>query len=82
MWGEGANPDLSWVIIYKKYQIIKIYLLRTKKKERKLSDKHGSTPLPGKTQPKSENKSMPLSAQNQQNSENPLLPAKIKIMGC
>ena len=37
-----------------------------------------STPMPGKTQPKSENKYMPLPAQNQQKYENTSLPAKLK----
>ena len=63
MRGERANPDLSRVLIYKKYQKINLCLLRPKKMDKKFSDEHRSTPLPGKTQPKSEKKSMPLPSQ-------------------
>ena len=37
-------------------------------------------PLPGKTKPKLENKSMPLPAQNQKVSDNPPLYSKKKIV--
>ena len=46
--------------------------------ERKLSGKHKSTPLSGKTQPKLENKSKYLPSQTQQYSDNLPLPTKTK----
>ena len=40
-----------------------------------------STPMPGKTQPKSENKYMSLPPHNQKMSENKYLPVKNKSIG-
>ena len=44
--------------------------------ERNSSDKYSSTTLPGKNQPKTENKYMPLPAQTQQKYENTPLNVK------
>ena len=83
MWGKRMNLNLSWVLIYKKLQIISLFQIR-QKLERKSSEEHIYTLLPGKTQPKSENKSMPLPDQTQQNSEDPPLSDNTKNwrLGC
>ena len=64
-------------------QIISLFQIR-QKLERKSSEEHIYTLLPGKTQPKSENKSMPLPDQTQQNSEDPPLSDNTKNwrLGC
>ena len=81
MWVERENPDLSWVIIYKKYHGINLWLLIPKIMERKSSDEYSSTPLPGNTRPKSEKKSMHLTSDIQQKYYNPPLPSNIKTIG-
>ena len=69
------NLNLSWVLIYKKYQRIKLYRLIQELK-RKSSKEHRFTLISGKTQPNPENKSIPLPDQTQQKSEDPPLPNK------
>ena len=49
-----------------------------KKMNRKSSDKHRSTPLPGNTQPNPENKYMPLPDHTQQSMINTLFPIRQK----
>ena len=66
------NLNLSWVLIYKKYQRIKLYRLIQELK-RKSSKEHRFTLISGKTQPNPENKSIPLPDQTQQKSEDPPL---------
>ena len=51
---------------------------KTRKPERKLSYEHRSTPLPGNSQQKLENKYMPLPTQTQQKSDNISLSYNIK----
>ena len=70
--GKSMNLNLSWVLIYKKLQIISLFQIR-QKLERKSSEEHIYTLLPGKTQPKSENNFLPLPDQTQQKSEDPPL---------
>ena len=68
MWWKRDNPYLSCVLIYKKYQRINICVLRRKKLEKKLSDKHRCTTITGKNQPNPENKSMPMPTNNKKKS--------------
>ena len=68
MWRKMTNPNLIWVLIYKKDQIISLFQLRNKL-EKKSSEEHRYTLLPGNTQLDSENKFMPLPDQTQKNSE-------------
>ena len=68
--GKRVNPNLSQVIIYKRYEIIKLFLLRLENMDRKSSDEHMFTPLTGKTRTKPEKKFMYISDKTQQKSEN------------
>ena len=50
---KGENRNLSQVLIYKNLRESPSEFHESKKMDRKSSDKHRSTPLPGETQPKS-----------------------------
>ena len=65
MWKKRDNTNLSWVIIYK------ISLNQPVPDKNQINRvKYTSTTIPGKTQPKSENKSMPLPDQTKKKTEN------------